>query len=193
MARVAKAEHARIHRMVEVEKRKVADVAAEFGCTAPTIYAIVSKLRRNEASPVIEPGIEPGIEEEAAPAGPVPAESVAAPAVDLFSAAPVRVAPPRPAASAPPAPPPSVIPTPSAAPVARLVEKSAGVGNKLAKPGFGFHMRTADGEESVAPYRSLEDLLSAAKNVLRSAARSSEPVWFSIQPLDLATVDSEAA
>ncbi len=69
----------------------------------------------------------------------------------------------------------------------------AGVGSKLAKPGFGFHMRTADGEESVAPYRSLEDLLSAAKNVLRGAARSAEPVWFSIQPLDLSSIDSEAA
>jgi hypothetical protein len=71
--------------------------------------------------------------------------------------------------------------------------QGSAVGGKLAKPGFGFHMRTSDGEESVAPFRSLEDLLSAAKNILRGAARSPEPVWFSIQPLDLASIDSEAA
>ncbi len=93
-------------------------------------------------------------------------------------------------------PPPSeeaidaVAPAPNAAP-ARNVAKGGGVGGKLAKPGFGLHMRTAEGEESVAPFRSLEDLLSAAKNILRGSAKSPDPVWFSIQPLDLATIDAD--
>lgn len=50
-------------------------------------------------------------------------------------------------------------------------------------------MRTSDGEEAVNPFRSLEDLLSAAKPILRDAARSPEPVWFSIQAVDLAALE----
>ena len=46
-------------------------------------------------------------------------------------------------------------------------------------------MRTGDGEEAVNPFRSLEDLLSAAKPLLREAARSPDPIWFSIQSVDL--------
>jgi hypothetical protein len=54
-------------------------------------------------------------------------------------------------------------------------------------------MRTSDGDESSTPFRSLDDLLSAVKPILRSAARSSDPIWFCIQPMDLADIDSEAA
>ena len=64
---------------------------------------------------------------------------------------------------------------------------------KAARPGFALYMRTADGEEAATPFRSLDDLLSAARPILRTAARSPEPVWFSIQPVDLADLDSEAA
>ncbi len=61
------------------------------------------------------------------------------------------------------------------------------------KPGFALCMRTSDGDESSTPFRSLDDLLSAVKPILRSAARSSDPIWFCIQPMDLADIDSEAA
>jgi hypothetical protein len=54
-------------------------------------------------------------------------------------------------------------------------------------------MRTPEGEESLTPFRSLDDLLSAIKPVLRAAASSSEPVWFSLQPVDLASIDMDAA
>lgn len=57
------------------------------------------------------------------------------------------------------------------------------------KSGYALTMRTSDVEEAVNPLRSLEDLLSAAKPFLRNAARSPEPVWFSIQPVDLATLE----
>ena len=33
-------------------------------------------------------------------------------------------------------------------------------------------MRTSDGEEAVNPFRSLDELLTAAKPILRTAARS---------------------
>jgi hypothetical protein len=46
-------------------------------------------------------------------------------------------------------------------------------------------MRTSDGEETAHPFRSLEELLSASKPILRSASRSPEPIWFSIQQVDL--------
>ena len=50
-------------------------------------------------------------------------------------------------------------------------------------------MRTSDGEEAVHPFRSLEELLSAAKPILRTAARSAKPIWFSIQQVDLDTLE----
>ncbi|MBX6746729.1 MAG: hypothetical protein IRY87_32245 [Acetobacteraceae bacterium] len=64
---------------------------------------------------------------------------------------------------------------------------------KAAKPGYALCMRTSDGDESSTPFRSLDDLLSAARPILRSAARSPDPIWFSIQSIDLADIDSEAA
>ena len=67
---------------------------------------------------------------------------------------------------------------------------AAGVGAALSKPGMALVMRTADGEENLTPFRSLDDLLSAVKPILRAAARSPDAVWFSIQPVDLASLDS---
>ena len=49
MARISKAEHPRILQMVDSEHRKVAEVAAEYGCTPANIYALLSKLRRQVA------------------------------------------------------------------------------------------------------------------------------------------------
>ena len=78
-------------------------------------------------------------------------------------------------------------------PAAGTTRKAAGVGAALSKPGMALMMRTADGEETISPFRSLDDLLSAVKPILRSAARSPDAVWFSIQPVDLALLDSDAA
>lgn len=71
--------------------------------------------------------------------------------------------------------------------------KRDGIGTALAKPGFGPLMRNADGEETLTPFRSLEDLLSAIKPVLRAVACCPDPLWFSIQPMNLATLADEAA
>jgi hypothetical protein len=178
MSRVAKADHATILRMVDVEHRKVPDVAAQYGCTPANIYAILKRMRAGEGVSV---DAEPANPEDASVAEAAPAASTAA-IVDLFSAPP------------PVEPRPIVQAAPEPVMAARSVAKggSQGVG-KMLKPGFGFHMRTAEGEESVMPFRSLEDLLSAAKGILRGAAKSPEPVWFSIQSLDLSTVDADAA
>ena len=73
------------------------------------------------------------------------------------------------------------------------VKKSGAVGTTLAKPGMALMMRTAEGEENLAPFRSLDDLLSVIKPILRAAARSPDAVWFSIQPVDLASLDRDAA
>ena len=78
-----------------------------------------------------------------------------------------------------------------AAPAARA--RPASRAPAPAKPGYGLVMRPPEGEESVAPFRSLEDLLGAIKPILRAAASSPEPVWFCIQPVDLATLDEDAA
>jgi hypothetical protein len=78
-------------------------------------------------------------------------------------------------------------------PATGSAKKTGAVGAALAKPGMALMMRMADGEENVTPFRSLDDLLSAVKPILRAAARSPDAVWFSIQPVDLASLDSDAA
>ncbi len=64
---------------------------------------------------------------------------------------------------------------------------------KVARPGYALCMRASDGDESSTPFRSLDDLLSAVRPILRSAARRSDQIWFSIQQVDLTDLDSEAA
>ena len=58
--------------------------------------------------------------------------------------------------------------------------KGGGLGVSLAKPGTALVMRTAEGEENMTPFRSLDDLLSAVKPILRAVACSPDAVWFSI-------------
>ena len=65
-------------------------------------------------------------------------------------------------------------------PAPGAIRKAAGVGASLSKPGMALVMRTAEGEENMTPFRSIDDLLSAVKPILRAAARSPDMVWFSI-------------
>jgi len=189
VARIKKEDHARILSLVDVERRAVREIAAEFGCTPAAIYALLTKLRREAAGAAAQPGdTQPPLaldeERDAAPVSPPPAfpPEQEPRVVTLERAVPV------PAAAA-------------ARPAAALVQPReeprrpapAGLGGKLAKPGMGLMMRTPDGEETMTPFRSLDDLLSAIKPILRAGARSPEPVWFSLQPVDLATVDVDAA
>ena len=237
MARIGKAEHPRILQMVDDENRKVAEVAAEYGCTPANIYALLSKLRRDaRSSPEIEtpdtslldkPGLFPA--EDPAPsdagtaavtpalpdlfASDVHTHEPAAPAavtgkrrgsttVEIDRVAAVRAsteAPALQAAAAPQLDPEPVASTPiHAANVTDLprqgrTKKAGGTGAAPAKPGMALMMRTAEGEENLTPFRSLDDLLSAVKPILRAAARSPDAIWFSIQPVDLASLDSDAA
>jgi hypothetical protein len=231
MARISKEDHPTILRMVDVENRKVSEVAAEFGCTPANIYVLLGKLRRlmgetqgqggaqqplaldqdqppaaavvsagteahqlAEPDPVADPAETDGhaIAEPTRPSGEngnvlsfERATPSAAPGLEIRQA------------EAPAAEP--VAPAPQQAPrAARPAARAGGttpakVGAKLAKPGVGLVMRTADGEESLAPFRSLDDLLSAIKPILRATARSADPVWFSLQPVDLSALDSDAA
>ena len=70
---------------------------------------------------------------------------------------------------------------------------ASAVARPTLKQGYGLVMRSPEGEESVAPFRSLDDLLGAVKPILRAAATGSEPVWFCIRPVDLATLEEDAA
>ena len=169
MARIAKADHQRILHMADVDGRKAADIAAEFGCTPANIYALLGRLRGRAGKGTEAPE----------PPAPAPTPAPVTPPVDLFAAAPSS----RPASA-------TVTDIPGHRPAA---PPGRGIGARLAKPGFGLAMRTADGEESLAPFRSLDDLLTAIKPVLRNAARSPDPVWFSIQPIDLAAIETDAA
>ncbi|TDH60463.1 hypothetical protein E2C06_21690 [Dankookia rubra] len=228
MARIARDEYPTIQHLVDVEGKKVAEVAASYGCTPANIYAILGKVRRltAEASPQSDP-TPPGtpvLAEAEAPAESSPTTDPASPpalAADLFADLPEQTAPrqtgpaatkdgpaswgpttaaePGPVAAAPPsetrkqeqmvtAP----APAPARAP-SRRVDREAPPTSSTSRPGsrsgkgtgVALLMRTSDGEETAHPFRSLEELLSASKPILRSAARSSEPIWFSIQQVDL--------
>ncbi len=236
MARIGKQEHPRILQMVDTEHRKVAEVAAEYGCTPANIYALLGKLRREASRSVETAG---AIQDTAERASPLNVEEqllphLAAPAAiaavqDLFASGLVSGASPAldpkgsrlhtpstaPAVSSEDVGVSQKRPTPSLAAVSRqelpadaastphavverlpasgTIRKAAGVGAALSEPGMALVMRTADGEENLTPFRSLDDLLSAVKPILRAAARSPDAVWFSIQPVDLASLDSDAA
>jgi hypothetical protein len=183
MARINKADHAIILRKVEVDECKIGDVAKEYGCSAANLYALLRKLRRDGVMPAPP---EPGDEVVPMPASADGAEKTAA---DLFARpAPVPAPPPRPPAPImraapppPPRPPAEITPMPKGG-------GRAGVGASLAKPGYALAMRGPEGDENLTPFRSLDDLLSAVKPILRAAARNPEAIWFSIQPIDLAAM-----
>ena len=82
-------------------------------------------------------------------------------------------------------------PSPLVAPVDRGGRERNGRSNGAPKRGIGLIMRTSNGDEAVHPFRSLEDLLSAVKPLLRTASKSPEPIWFSIQGLDLSELSLE--
>jgi hypothetical protein len=205
MARIGKADHARILHMVDVERRKVADIATEYGCSPANIYTLLGKLRRlaRDAEKLPETVPAPGAltEEVIDP----PRHMAAAAATDLFASAAQRVELPAPTAiagdraGAPVAAQPAAstpdLPGPAKASDLRhkaLPAKRGGVGAALAKPGYGLVMRTAEGDDGTTPFRSLDDLLSAVKPILRAAARSPDAVWFSIQQIDLSMVEYES-
>lgn len=236
MARISKDEHPRILQMVDSEHRKVAEVAAEYGCTPANIYALLSKLRRQVApegeavstretsadtssqsdaethvsSPAGEPPIEPAVTDLFAP-GPKLVEATVhetkadnrrkRPAAETARITDVKTPERAPASpmAAVQRPKPEVVASPSARsavtqlPAPGSARKGGGLGASLAKPGMALVMRSAEGEENMTPFRSLDDLLSAVKPILRAAARSPDAVWFSIQPVDLASLDSDAA
>jgi hypothetical protein len=206
MARIARSDHPKILQAVDVKGRKVGDVAAEYGCTPANIYAILTRLRR-EGVAAPEPSAPDEIVVAAAPPKPVakPGKAKAAPkaatkaaAQDLFAESPTPA--PKSAGSAKKGSPAqakspvkSPVPVAPPAPVTKVAAgRAGGVGAKTAKPGFGLLIRTEDGEDALTPFRSLEDLLSAVKPILRTAARSPETIWFTIQPVDLATIEIDA-
>ncbi len=222
MARIARDAYPTIQHLVDVEGKKVAEVAASYGCTPANIYAILGKARRlaGEAGPqadlklpVAQAPAEAGVPaatssgqaspadlftdlpgdaapEHAAPAraDDVPASgelgAAAGPTLAAEVPAPETKAPERLAAAPPPAP--ASAPSGPAGREAPAASRPPRGGARSGKGrGIALLMRTSDGEETAHPFRSLEELLSAAKPILRSAARSSEPIWFSIQEADL--------
>ena len=211
MARIKKEDHARILQMVDVERRAVREIATEFGCTAANIYSLLAKLRRVPAAsgeaagagvteeeagapeavpaqPVLGLEPQPASVDSVAPA-PAPAPSATEPVADKPSAPTLAIVPsaPRPVAS------PPAWPERTAAEPTPMPERRPTVGARLSKPGMGLVMRTEDGEETMTPFRSIDDLLSAIKPILRASARSQDAVWFSLQSVDLSAIEVDAA
>ncbi len=253
MVRISKDGQSRILNLVDVEGRKVAAVAAEYGCSTANIYIILGKMRRafvEKASCPAPPSAAIAFAElRSKPRSPQPLRPEPEPmayqvtAADTISESAVAAAydgtgpegierEEIPAPAAPTAAafdlshkPHSQLPASSS--VRRLATgaatahlkaqtasplyhgrtdlnlvktpsggneiRQAGSGSSSSKSGFGLAMRTADGDESMTPFRSLDDLLAAIKPVLRAAARSSDAVWFSIQAIDLSTLEIDAA
>lgn len=98
------------------------------------------------------------------------------------------------------APPPAAPPPPITPPEPRSEAKDTGRGRRgpsppssskergsaPSRPGKALVIKSEDGDETEFPFRSLEDLLSGSKNLLREAARRSDRVDFSIKTVDLA-------
>ena len=209
MPRIPREEQATIRHRVDVEGQKVADVAAAYGCTPANIYAILAKLRRQgaqdtgevvssssvaEPAPTSVPAVGAGDDlfgaltaANSAPAAPA-AMLPAAPEPPALAPAPVndKALPPAVAASDPP---PARSPSPASTRSGRAGAASRSLvpapSSRPSKAGYALLMRTSDGEEAVNPFRSLDELLAATKPLLRTAARSPEPIWFSIQQVDL--------
>lgn len=210
MPRIPREEHAAIRHRVDVAGQKVAEVAAAYGCTPANIYAILARLRRQDDQDAggAVPSADPP------EAGPASGSADAAPA-DLFGGLDEARPDPAPPAPAPVVPEPPVMapdpalpfaamaPEPPPAPVAPRPPVRAGRAKPAPRPpapasapgpgkaGYALLMRTSDGEEAVNPFRSLDELLTAAKPILRTAARSPEPIWFSIQQVDLDTLEDD--
>ena len=192
MPRIAREDHAAIRHRVDVEGHKVVEVAAAYDCTPANIYAILARQRRQEA---------PAAGQVVAAASVSEAQASDAASADLLSG--LNSEAPEPEPSATPLEQLASVAANTAVPAARertpqprsrRQEAPAGPAKpvpipRAAKAGYGLLMRASDGEEAVHPFRSLEELLSAAKPILRMAARSPEPVWFSIQPIDLAALE----
>jgi transposase-like protein len=203
MARIPREDHATIRQRVEVNGEKVAEVAASYGCTPANIYAILAKLRRqdDQEGSTPAPAVLPIEAADASDTADLPAAAVPVETASLQAPAPLpepagHAAPPAPSVqavpAAPPLPSPAIVapPRPEPGPVAAPVRSRPSIASPAPAPragrsGYALMMRTNDGEEAVNPFRSLDELLSAAKPLLRNAARSQEPIWFSIQPVDL--------
>jgi hypothetical protein len=210
MARIARSDHPKILQAVDVKGRKVGEVAAEYGCTPANIYAILTRLRREGVAPqeqsapakILAAPESPKQTAKPAKAKTAPKPAANATAEDLFAGTPAPSSkstgsakqPATPVQSKSPAKSPAPVSAPATpAPLSKTAgNRAGGVGAKTAKPGFGLLIRTADGEDALTPFRSLEDLLSAVKPILRTAARSPETIWFTIQPVDLATIEIDA-
>ena len=219
MARISKAEHARILQLVDIDRQKVTDIAAEYGCTPANIYTLLGKLRRAAAAteaagpdsaatrdnpaPRADLFIVP---EPASPQGALlrreatdsPAESAeqdqASSGIESKpDKSTLRECPIQADISSELAQPRTVVVMEGISRRAAAPQRTSGVGAKLAKTGFALAMRAAEGDENVTPFRSLEDLLAAVKPILRSAAQSTDPIWFSIRAIDLSSLDNDAA
>jgi hypothetical protein len=225
MAKIPQEMHAVIRRQVDEEGRKVAEVAAEYGCTPANIYAILTKARRQDSEPATTalsiPAVTPPVLATAAKARKVKAAPAKTAPIDLFAGFGEEEPPPAPAPAGAPAkktgpakpgkaadrPAPQLEATkakPSRAQSAPpALEKSgrkepppndaaASAARVKGKPGYALIMRIVDGEETVNPFRSLDELLSASKLLLRTAVRSAEPIWFSIQQVDLESLAEDS-
>jgi hypothetical protein len=210
MPRIPREEHAAIRHRVDVAGQKVAEVAAAYGCTPANIYAILARLRRQDDQATGGAVPSAGPTEAGAASGPADAASAdlfggldearpdpAPPAPALAALEPPATAPAPPlpfAAMARETPPAPVAPQPSVragrtkvAPRPPAPASAPGTG----KAAYALLMRTSDGDEAVNPFRSLDELLTAAKPILRTAARSPEPIWFSIQQVNLDTLEDD--
>jgi hypothetical protein len=196
MPRIAREDQMTIRYRIEVDKQKVAEVAAAYGCTPANIYAILAKLRRQEA-PKAGQAVAASVAE---------VEAMDAASADLLSglaATPPQLATPAMAPAAEPEQPAMATASPSVSPVTASAPSPAQAGRtvtaprppkpaptpRAGKPGYGLLMRASDGEEAIHPFRSLDELLAAAKPILRAAARSPEPIWFSIQQVDIEALE----
>lgn len=75
-------------------------------------------------------------------------------------------------------------------PVRSLAKGTHSKGNQGKRQGHTLIARTEDGEETLMPFGSLDDLLSSLRGVFREAARGEGTVWFGLRKSEVG--DAEA-
>jgi hypothetical protein len=203
VAKITVEQYAEIVNRIDVLGEKVSDIAVVFGCTPATIYNVLAKIRKSmteeavKVSPIVEVSMSrpPVVEVEASPTSEpavtvmetpnvIVANETSESAPDEKSVATSEVVPESPVMSVKSKP----VEAPEPERVTRNLAKGS-ITKSTAKPGMGLFIRGSDGEDNIIPFRNLEDALMSVKQILRTAVREPETVWFSLQEIDLTMME----
>jgi hypothetical protein len=214
---IPKADYATILREVDADKIPIPAIANRYGVVARTIYIVLGKARAAAAAEgipslaadaaslpaaVMETGQEATVLVEAVPdlLRQAVLEALADEETATASACLPRTEGEPAAAAAPTGvqdhPAPVRMATAESRrredvvqPLAKQVRPATGAVVPRLKSAYGLVVRSEESEETVVPYRSLDELLASIRPVLRETARQGGETWCAIREIDPATLN----